>query len=390
MKIKVKTPKKQSSARNRVNKVAPRATKQPKSNASPVTQISTAPVAIGNSVRGARSMVTSTSNGVIVRGRDFMFGAMGTGAVTTWTCCGGTPLTPAAFADSVLSNHMRNYSKFRFRQIVAYYITSSPTSSNGDVLFYHGKNRESVFLNQTSSNLLAVVLSDPDTVIGPQWTNHATKLSITGNWKSTDYGMNSDISQFADGELFLLSKTSTTSSPGYILFDYEIEFAELQIQPRLLTFPMPRAQYFQTRLAVTAGAVVAGTTTTETIRPTMGGNNISGSASALPTGIANGDVFKLFLDVTNSASGAWTNCTPTNLLYNSIGAAGWTTTLSDGFTLYAIYYGGNEFVLYAAVGEAFSGITPMKYGVTANVTYGLQVWMSYVGSISTVNMIPNF
>lgn len=385
---KVKLSKKKSSTKNRV--VIPRATAPRRQSPAPVTQISTAPVAIGNSVRGARSIVSTTGNGVVVRGRDFMFGATGTGAVNTWTCCGGTPLTPAAFADSVLSNHMRNYSKFRFKQIIAYYITSSPTSSNGDVLFYHGKNRESVFLNQTSSNLLAVVLSDPDTVIGPQWTNHATRLSITGNWKSTDYGMSQDISSYADGELFLLSKTSTTSSPGYVLFDYEIEFAEMQIQPRLLTFPMPRAQFYQTNLIEVASAVVEGVTTTETVRPTVGGNNISGSAASIPTGLTNGDIYKVFFDITNSDASAWTNCTPTNLFRNAIGASGWMTTISDGYTCYAVSYGANDFVLYATVAEAFSGITPIKYGVTANVTFNLQVWMSYVGSISTINMVPNF
>lgn len=357
----------------------------------PVTRINTAPVAIGNSVRGVASHVTSIPNGVAVTGRDYMFAGKFTSGIETWCMIGGTPLTPAAFGDSVLANYMRSYGKFRFRGFKAYYITSSPTSTNGDIMFYYGKNRESVFLNQTSTNLLAVVLSDPNTVIGPQWCNHAIDIKVTGGWKSTDYGMYADPADFADGELFLLSKTSSTATPGYVLFDYSIEFADLQIQPRLLTFPMPRCQYTNTQIGISSVAV----TTNDSIdaatkRPSLTGNDLSGTAAVLPTGIANGDVYKVILDITNSASASWTNCTPTNLFYSAIGANGWAVTVQDGMTLYAVYYGGNAFVLYATIDEAFTGSSPLRYGVTATITYNLQVWLSYVGSISTTNLIPNF
>lgn len=39
----------------------------------PVSSISTAPVAIGNSVRGASCVSKQTPKGVVVMGRDFMF-----------------------------------------------------------------------------------------------------------------------------------------------------------------------------------------------------------------------------------------------------------------------------------------------------------------------------
>lgn len=357
----------------------------------PVSRLNTAPVAIGNSIRGVASRVDPMRNGVRVTGRDYMFGGKFTNSIETWCMIGGTPLSPAAFGDSVLANYMRNYGKFRFRHFTAYYITSSPTSTNGDIMFYYGKNRESVFLNQTSSNLLAVVLSDPNTVIGPQWTNHQINVEVTGDWKSTDYGMYADAADFADGELFLLSKTSSTATPGYVLFDYVIEFADLQIQPRLLTFPIPRAQYHNVNLGLTSIAVTTNDSLdAATKRPTLKGNDLAGTAAVLPTGIANGDVFKVIVDLTNSTSGSWTNCTPANLLYAGINTAGWSVTLQDGFTVYAVYYGANTFVLYATIDEAFVGGSEMRYGVTATITYNLQCWISYVGSISSTNLIPNF
>jgi hypothetical protein len=356
----------------------------------PVTRLNTAPVAVGNSIRGVGSRVDTIRGGVRVTGRDYMFAGKYTDSIETWCLVGGTPLSPAAFGNSVLANYMRNYGKFRFRYFTAYYITNSPTSTSGSVMFYYGKNRESVFLNQTSSALLAVVLSDPNTVIGPQWVNHEINVSVTGDWKSTDYGMYADPSDFADGELFLLSKTSSTATPGYVLFDYVIEFADLQIQPRLLTFPMPRAQYFNTNLGQTAMAVITNQTT-QTHRPVVVGNDLSGTAATLPTGIAVGDVYKVIIDLTNSSPASWTNCTSANLFYAGIGAAGWALTLQDGFTCYAVYYGANTFVFYSTINEAFSGGGgEIQYGLTATITFNLQCWISLVGSISSTNLIPNF
>jgi len=375
--------------------------KKPTTMSGAIASITTAPVAIGNSVRGSENIVVASGkNGVIVRGRDFMFAPIGTGNVTTWTMCGGSPLSPAAFADTTLATYMRLYAKFRFRSIVAHYITSSPTSANGDVMFYYGKDRSSVFLNQTSPQLLGFVLSDPNTVIGPQWTNHSAALKVTGDWKLTDYGMHAGLEEYADGELFLLSKTSTTDSPGYVLFDYVIEFAEHQLQPRLLSFPIPRIQWFQTNIAATSLAVslnqsVGGLGSSG---PTMSGNNLSGASASLPSGAAIFDVFKVILDVTNSNPASWTNCTAANIFNTQASGAGSVSlAIQDGTTLYAVYLGSNKFSFYvsaeqAMVAQASTGVynSGVVYGVAATVTYNLQVWMSYIGSLGSLTVNPNY
>jgi len=249
----------------------------------PVARINTAPVAIGNSVRGSKSNVVKTALGVTVSGRDFAFTPIGTDSVTSWTMVGGTPLTPAAFSDSVLRSYMQMYQKFRWRKLIAHYITSSPTSANGDIMFYLQKDRNSVFLNQTSPQLLPFVMSDENTTMGPQWTNHSAELTLKEDWKLTDYGMHADPDDYAAGDLFLLSKTTTVDSPGYVIFDYVVEFAQLQVSPRLLTLPIPRAQWSQTNVGLTTTAVTA----SDMWRGTITGNNLSGTAAQLPTGCTN-------------------------------------------------------------------------------------------------------
>jgi len=361
----------------------------------PVTSIDTAPVAIGNSIRGSETKVLMTSkDATVVTGRDFMFAPIGTGSVTTWTLAGGSPLSPAAFADTSIANYMRMYSKFRFKDIVVHYITSSPTSANGDVMFYYGKDRSSVFLNQTSPQLLGFVLSDESTVLGPQWTNHSARMKVTGDWKLTDYGMHDGIESYADGELFLLSKTSTTDSPGYVVFDYTIEFAEHQLQPRLLEFPIPRIQFSQTNLGKTSAAVNDGVAVSGALGWAVKGNNISGSSAVVPSGAVAGDVYKMILDVTNSAPGSWSGCSASNLLKIRYDTGGYSTviTVVDGMTLYAVYTG-STFDVYTNPTAAFAAngsATALCYSIDATASFNLQVWLSYIGSVGLKNLIPNY
>jgi len=357
----------------------------------PVATIDTAPVAIGNSVRGTKTRTINTDRGVRVIGRDFMFTALGSGSITTWVTVGGTPITAACFTDSVIRSYMQMYQKFKVRSITAHYITSSPTSSTGDVLFYFQKNANSVYLNQTSSQLLPFVMSDDNTVLGPQWTNHSTRLElIPSEWKSTDYGMSADLNQYSFGNLFLLSKTTTTDSPGYVLFDYDIEFAELQVSPRLLTLPIGRIQYSFCNLGATSISATSGVTQ---IVAGVKGNDISGSASTLPSGWQNGDVYKCIFDVTNSNTGSWAFCNTNNLMTQLIdGAPNLTLAVSDGVTIYLVALSSTTAVFFASAENAFAmgaagGIT---YGVTATVTWNLQCMLSLVGSVSVVNYKPNF
>jgi len=351
----------------------------------PVSAIITAPVAIGNSIMGAKPAITPTKEGVVCVGRDFMFSPIGSGSVQTWTVIGGTPLAPAAFSDSYIRQYMQLYQKFRWISCTVHYITSSSTASTGDVVFYYGKNRDSVFLNQTSPQFLPFVMSDENTVLGPQWTNHSARLSMVPSWRTTDYGMTDSINDHSAGEIFLLSKTSTTDSPGYVIFDYVVEFAEIQITPRLLSLPLPRAQYSQANLGNTSASV----TTSTAFGLANTGNNLSGTSSTLPSGCSNGDIYKVIFDVTNSASGSWVNVTPSNALRTDEQGGYISITVQDGTTLYAVFNGSN-FDFYPNTTGAFAQGNVMYWGVSATVTCNIQCWLSLVGTVSTTNINPNF
>jgi hypothetical protein len=353
----------------------------------PVSTITTAPVAIGNSVRGSAKQITKTANGVRLRGRDFMFTPIGTlSSVTTWCTVGGTPLTPAAFADSVIANYQRMFMKFRFHSFVVHYITSSATSTSGDIMFYYGKDRSSVYLNQTSSQLLPFVFTDENTVLGPQWTNHSARFSVSGNWKLTDYGMHDGVEEYADGEVFLLSKTVSTDAPGYVLFDYDVEFAQESFQPRLLSFPIPKIQYYQTNIGLNENAITTGTV----FNAQPIGNNLSGTAADVPSGVKQGDLYKIVVDLTNSDESSWVNVDSGTLLQIRQGTYGNGCLVTDGFTCYAMLNTSNNFYLFQNAEAAYSGASFMYFNVNATVTFNLQIWMSYIGTTDDIGNRPNF
>jgi hypothetical protein len=334
-----------------------------------VSQINTAPVSVGNSVRGSRPRITQTTNGARVVGRDFAFALSGSGAtVTGWELIGGMPITPCCLPSSVLRNYCQMFQKFKVHSITVHYITSSPTSQAGDVLFYYERDAFAPMCDYTNSSFLPFVLSDPHTMIGPQWTNHSALIKPTADWKTTLYGNQSDINEDRAGSLFFFSKTNAANSPGYLLFDYDISFKELAVNPRAGTLPIARAQSSFLCATVSAVATTAGDSFELTNLNT--GKTIANTTATYPTGMVAGDIYKVVLQVTASTqvNAAWTNVTTANLIRYSDDT---TVTIDDGFTCYALAISATAMRFYPTLENAVSGTKILEFGVTATITFNL-------------------
>lgn len=369
-----------------------------------VSTVTTAPVAIGNSMKGFKARVIQTSNdSVRVVGRDFAVTAASTGTATGWTLDAIVPLTPAAFVSSVLRSYAQIYNKFKFNLVGLHYITSSSTATNGDVLFQVNANRTDPCANWTAVTFLPYALSKEETIIGPQWTNHSCVIRPRGPTRSLVPGQNNDLDYQCQGEIQLYSKTSSTESPGYLLIDYDITFMEMSINPKAGLIPnslilgtpaqliWPAAGY-----SITVPPVLTVTGTTF-----VGGTSIT-ALSSQPT-IHVGDVFKVVLDTTNSNSSSWTFSAGTSNLTNifsvrSGGSTGVTetVTVSDGFTCYAVYISSTNVQLYSDPTSAFvngtagllsggSTATPNAYvdnSHNPNAGVWMYAWFSWVGSVN--------
>jgi hypothetical protein len=334
----------------------------------PVSAINTAPVSVGNSVRGSQPRVTQSIDGARIVGRDFAFALSASAStVTGWEVIGGMPLTPCAFPSSILRNYCQMFSKFKVNKCTIHYITSSPTSQAGDVLFYYERDRMAPFPDYSNSSFLPFVLSDDHTIIGPQWTNHSMLIKPVAEWKSTLYGNQTDINEDASGSFFLFSKTNAANSPGYLLIDYDISFKEMAVNPRAGTLPIARAQ--STFVCMDPGSTLTtGSVPTFTL---VQGKTVANVTSTVPTGWTTGDIYKVVLQITASqqvnATWAGVGTTPTtaNLFRYEDNT---TITVDDGFTCYLLATSTTSGILYATLEGAVTGTKPLEAGVTSTST----------------------
>lgn len=341
------------------NKMAKRA---PKNRFGPVSAINTAPVSVGNSVRGSAPRATTTTDGARVVSRDFAFALSSTAAaVTGWELIGGMPITPAVLPSSILRNYCQMFNKFKINRLTIHYITSSPTSQAGDVMCYFEKDRCAPMVDYSNSSFLPYVLSDPNTLIGPQWTNHSVTLKPAKDWKSTLYGNQTDLNEDSEGTLFYFSKTNSANSPGYILIDYDISFRELSVNPRSGTLPIARGQSSFLCLTPSTATPTLGTTA---LWQWGGGKSIGGSTGQTPPGAIAGDIYKIVIQLTatNPAGNpAWSGSpTPTAANVMRYGTTDTHLTLDDGVTLY-MFQGLTSLSLYSTLEAAVTNTDPLEW-----------------------------
>jgi len=352
-----------------------------------VSTITTAPTAIGNSMRGFEPKIMRTANGAQVVGRDFAFTATSTGSsITSWCLVGGFPLTPSAFVTSALRSLTQMYSKFKINRLVVHYITSSPTSSNGDVMFHYRKNADDPLPDTNATSFLPFVLSDSNTVIGPQWTNHSALITTTGPYKSTDYFAATGPSPMDNtfGDLILYSKTSSTDSPGYVIIDYDISFKDLQVSPRGSYLPATRAIWTPVALYVSNTAVTVGSTKATNFQFGTSTNDVTGTAGSAPSGVTNGDVYEIVVADT-TAYASFANCTTANLLAYNQGLGYTAFTIKRGCTLYATVDSTTNVILHQTyAGALVNTLTDVYYyGVTATVAASIPAFVKLITNVGS-------
>lgn len=314
----------------------------------PVSTISSAPVALGNSMSGFTTQVLHTPEGVRVIGRDYAFTPAGTGSVATWTLVGGMPLTPACMPSSVLKSYCIMYNKFKWNKCRYHYISTSATTATGDVVFYYSKQQESQLPECQSGSFLPLVLSDSHTVIGPQWKNHTTEIVPKTTWMGTDYGADqSSVVSYTAGDLFLYSKTSTTDSPGWVVFDYDITFKTLSVNPRAGFLPIVKAQWIQASLV--NGTVSTADVTAITL--SVGTSGI-GSTTIPALSVTAGDIFEFAWDSTNSTYGIGSTAA-TAFAYIQITTA-ITFPVKDGLRVFLGADGSNSLRIYNTLADALT------------------------------------
>jgi hypothetical protein len=311
--------------------------------------------------------------------------------ITDWVLSGGCPLVPHAFVASTLRSYAGMYAEFAIHGFTFHFITGASTSSVGDVMFYVGKSRASALLDTSNPNFMSVVLSDPNTCIGPLWKNTSATYVPVFKTYSTDIFNDEDLRSEGPGELFMYTKNSaavTQGSPGYVVVDFDITFKTLQVNIRELTFPMNRLKYNQYGMGY--NVPVGFTQGNEAVVQTRGAL-LDGSFSSITSdpAVKLGDVFKL---VFVGAAAQYVAVGPSNLfqygirqgLESTLGIVGFT--VDDGFTCFGVYINAGSdgvIMLYPTVAAAMSQQYPLEWGSTQTVaSFNIPTWASCIGNVA--------
>jgi hypothetical protein len=268
-------------------------------------------------------------------------------------------------------------------------VTAAPTNAVGDVMFYVNKDRGNTLLDTTNGNFLSVVLSDPNTVMGPLWHNHTAVYRPEMKKYTTNIFNDESLRMQGPGEVFIYSKTSASStigSPGYVLVDFDITFTTLQTSPRELTFPLSRLKYTCHGISLPATSPAIG----DIFTPLTTGAVLDGSTvNVLSSDPASrlGDIYKV---VMLPDYGVFINCTAANLMASNLrlNLAGNTPIacpVDDGFTCYAVLVNiaNGAIVLYGTYEEAAAQSGPFMFGSgAANQVFNIPAYFSLVGSVN--------
>lgn len=352
-----------------------------------VSEMSMAPVTIGNSLRSSRPQVVQTNNVVTVTGRDFVMPVGGVQAsYANWCLTAGFPLTPAALNASSLRGYFQSYEKFRFRRAVVHYITSSPTSASGDVMIMHHSNRAGPKVDHSSSNFMSYMMSTDAAVLGPQWVNHSVDLLSGVNQANcdTDIFNTEDLQHQANGEVLVYTKntfTSSAESPGYLLIDYVVEFSSRMLNPRIQVLPTALLKLFDGNFNAN-GTPSLGDPVSFAV---TGTNTHLGSAGTAPPGATVGDIYQIILDLTAPVTVgtpllasvfATTGASSTTAAYQA--PARTAFPLTNGGTYFAIF-DGLSMMMYPNYLSAFAG-NPVVWNQAGTLTLSCPCGYMLVGS----------
>lgn len=328
-----------------------------------VSQVSAAPVSIGNTIRSVGLSIQRTPDGVVAHGRDFVQIVGGTlGTFNNWTLQAGMALSPIALNASALRGYYQSHQEYRFKRVCAHFITSSPTSLSGDVMIMYHANHGGPKVDHTSNNFMAYALSTESTVLGPQWTNHTVEITPKGNWLGTDVLNSEDVEHQADGEILVYTKNTTNGaaadSPGYFLIDYQVEFRMLMTNPRIASIPSSVFKWFPTAAFLNAVATAG-----DPVRMDCNtASSYSGLAGLVPPGAAQGTIFQIVLDFQSAVFGLLTPASLATMfaINQARNAAGAVTgsivyPVTTGTTIYGVFRGSTLFDLYPSYPAVFAG-----------------------------------
>lgn len=366
-----------------------------------VSEISAAPVSLGNTIRSVKQQVLPVKDGVRVVGRDFVLTVGGTStAYNGWCLQGGVSLSPMALNASGLRGFFQTYQQFQWNRVNAHYVTSSPTSVAGDILIFYHRNHGGPKVNHSSSNFMSYALSTDSALIGPQWTNHSVQIIHgDGVMLDTDVLNAEDVQHQADGEILVYTKNTTNGTspdaPGYLLIDYDVTFCGRMLNSRVQTLPSSLFKWFPSGLSTSGTRTIADQVIIEVGTTTA----YSGTTGILPPGTVTGEIFQVVLDLAAATFGGTLSAGSEATMWSvNRGFTGTGATsapeltpypITTGTTLYMVYRDTNTFSVFPSYDAVFAGNTLRWSASSVGLAFTCAAVYCCVGSVNATFLQAN-
>jgi predicted secreted protein len=316
-----------------------------------------APNSFGSQIQSVPSTTRQTKDGLIVRSRDLVITVKAPVLTTGIELCGAIPLNPTYFVNGSFSEYTPFYEQFRLRRIRFTYITSSPTSSGGEVFMYLDENPSVSVLNSRSTSFPSKLMSTKNSVMGPLWLN----TSLDYRPGSQDYKLLNPITNASMEEstygTFYIFQSNPASTAGYVIADCEIEF----VGKRNTMYQSPLS--YITPYTYTSFDLQYDYSAT----PVQGTDVLVTTYSLSPNPSTPGTIYKLILDMTNSVMGS-TIANAWQLSYYNQTAS--PISLTSGTVVYALVQSAAYTKYYWSFAAAQAGFLTTGTNQTNAIQYG--------------------
>lgn len=335
-----------------------------------------APVSIGTTLVAVPPQTVKTSNGVCIAGREFITQVFGTNN-DSFQVAGLAPVHPAYYPASTMGNISRSYQYYRFRKIIAHFVTRQPTSVTGEIVMCYSKNILDPPENGDSGSFLPRAMTRGNAVIGPLWQNHSVEIPLDGTFRLVDAFNAGTFADNVNGEVQVYTQTNVDDTCGYLVWDYVLEFSDTMFSPHSTTLPLVSGPGTKYTISVAASAA----------------NDALIGTSSLITAYPNQTVWSLSLDY--SASSAGTGATLANLVNvfanyhtttTALSQAGTNLPLVDGQRIFAMVVGGVLY-FYSSYEAAVAGMgSAQLYIRTATTTASTLIFNGYLVRLGPVEL----
>jgi len=346
----------------------------------PSIRLDSAPVSIGSTICASKPIIQHRINGTIVRGREFLC-SVNESSNSNFQMAACAPLHPSFYPSSTMGTLARGYQHYRFNSCNIHFVTRQPTSSTGEIALVYSSIITEPAETGSSASFLPRVMTRGNAILGPIWTNHSISVDCDTKFRLIDPFVGSDVAEQIYGEVQAYVQGDTASSTaGYLLIDYELEFKT------------PMFSAHSTTLPLTSGPGAQFTLTDSSTTPTA--NASTQLTNATVANASTGSIWKFFLNADLStpstgttAANAWQTITAYYSTTTALTNQSINLPIVSGMIFYAVVTQNASLYIYSTLEEAISGISSGQiFYRTTGSTAASWVVNGYVVRIGTVNM----